>query len=287
LSQIAAQSQAHSVQPTAVVEFTGFRFNDLPPELRSKIWKSALPGSRVVKYNRLTRRPVATPILLVCRESREEALRHYKPLITGTGSITYIDPKIDILWINDFRFFADKLERGIDPAILAAIHHIAYPFKKLEDLIHWPNYIIRERDPIHPRAFTMHAARHFIEHIFDFTALKTLTLVDTVLRKDESKTRLQDFFTTPISHWPIRQNHEPFSQEDRLRLCLELYWTWGGELRWPEEVQKAWYDTMASMREMVDAVSNRQAFEVEIKGLIEPAGRVWLEDLFNMKLDPR
>jgi hypothetical protein len=45
----------------------------------------------------------------------------------------------------------------------------------------------------------MHAARHFIEHIFDFTAFKTLTLVDTVTRKDESKTRLQDFFTTPVS----------------------------------------------------------------------------------------
>jgi hypothetical protein len=56
---------------------TRTRFDDLPPELRQKIWSLILPGPRLVTVNHFSKAPLA---LHINRESRFIALKHYELL---------------------------------------------------------------------------------------------------------------------------------------------------------------------------------------------------------------
>ncbi|KUJ21114.1 uncharacterized protein LY89DRAFT_778733 [Mollisia scopiformis] len=267
----AIQGAAQEVAPeelSSSPEFTFTCFEKLAPELRCHIYKHALPGPRVVKYKTRGRRALLTPLLLVCHESREEVLRHYMS-ITEFGPKVYMNPEIDILFINTLRFFTDKILFGVDPILLNRLRRIAYPLKKLEDLIQWPNYIVRERDPSRPRFFTMHAASHFIEHLLDFKALNTLTLVDTVVEKDQVNSTFVDLFTKPISEWPIRVAGALYTEEERRALSTAAFLSWAGTSYFLEELQKASKDTKKALAEIL--LPTDHTFEVDIKGLIEPA----------------
>jgi len=101
-------------------------FPQLPTELRLKIWKTALPGSRVVRIdfdnninrnfnsgdnrhgychsNRITV-PIRNPVLLsVSCEARQVALEQYQPVFhahaTSKQETTYFDYENDVLYFN-------------------------------------------------------------------------------------------------------------------------------------------------------------------------------------------
>lgn len=98
-------------------------FDDLPRELRDKIWEHALPNGRIVKadvidglwkqtfdYDGGVDSPkyrCRIPNLLhVCRESREIALKHYQPLLTDPSGhpMFFFNPKVDTLSIGKNRY---------------------------------------------------------------------------------------------------------------------------------------------------------------------------------------
>jgi 2EXR family len=85
-------------------------FSKLPPELRRKIWRHALPGPRVVNFDFIyrPRQPMphfeanygAPTLLHVCHESREVALESYELLFQSKESsrpAIYFDLKRDTL----------------------------------------------------------------------------------------------------------------------------------------------------------------------------------------------
>ncbi|KAM5357450.1 hypothetical protein ACJZ2D_016250 [Fusarium nematophilum] len=97
----------------------GKSFMDLALELRLLIWEFALPDRRVLRVAELpTARGTYEPgpaffcsarppaLLHVCRESREVALTHFRPLFKKnieSGEITrpiYFRPKFDILYLD-------------------------------------------------------------------------------------------------------------------------------------------------------------------------------------------
>ncbi|KAE8451953.1 hypothetical protein EG329_002117 [Mollisiaceae sp. DMI_Dod_QoI] len=261
-------------------EFTAFL--DLPFELRAKIWKAALPGPRFITYKIPggKSRPLATPLLEVCHESREEVLRWYRPLISPTGIPQYIDPEMDILFVNDSYFFTEKRQHSMDDTILKMLQHIVYPLNMLEDLVQGPGYIIREPDRSYSSCYlAMRPAGYCIEHLVDFKGLKTLTLVDLMIMVEErSKFTLIDLSTTPISDWPTREHGRLFTKDEYEHLTTLAYKKWahgsGYMKTYLERLQEAWHDTMNALRELLVARPDGHAFLVEIKGLIEPSDPV-------------
>jgi len=86
-----------TIEPSELTEFT--IFNDLPPELRAKVWRFSLPPARKINvdikisrskkprsgghYIKSSDKNPAT--LYINQESRYETLRIYKPLFSLTG----------------------------------------------------------------------------------------------------------------------------------------------------------------------------------------------------------
>ena len=109
------------------------RFSGLPFELRIKIWQASLPGVRLVE-TRFVNMPchfpvpsLPTPLLHVSQEAREAALRRYRPLyrLSSTLPLIYIDPSIDILFINEHVQQLDAVLSEIDVDVLQHLCHIA------------------------------------------------------------------------------------------------------------------------------------------------------------------
>ncbi|KUJ23803.1 uncharacterized protein LY89DRAFT_776044 [Mollisia scopiformis] len=126
-------------------------FPKLPPELRLKIWKEAMPDSRVVPLwpkndlrtdlselakggeSQVPKMLVHCPppvILQVCRESRIEALKTFSWRPDTTSFISYhrADPAKDILYFvvaPDFREFGDFVHL-FTPGALGKIKHLAF-----------------------------------------------------------------------------------------------------------------------------------------------------------------
>lgn len=205
------------------------------------------------------------PLLIVCNESRHEVLRSYKTLFGPLDYKVYIDPQIDTLYVNELHFFTEKINNRVHPSILENLKHVVYPLNKLEDLIQWPNYIIRER--LGRRLFNMRCARHLIEHLLDFTGLELLTLVDSVVDDAEADFKLVELFTKPFHEWPVR-TRAAYTGEERRALSTPAYLGWKGTFYWPEELKKFYDDTNKAVWEMLEW--DEQEFKVEVKGLTEP-----------------
>ncbi|KAL2064889.1 hypothetical protein VTL71DRAFT_4029 [Oculimacula yallundae] len=94
------------------------KFSNLPLELRIMIWKLAgsegkVIGVRAVKFKgdlRLAGTEARCPLLLVCKESREEALRakdNFSISEIGAPKI-YANFGVDTIWIQGVECFSDK-----------------------------------------------------------------------------------------------------------------------------------------------------------------------------------
>jgi hypothetical protein len=95
---------------TSRIPRTFYKFQDLPTEIRNEIWQYCLPGPRVIEIRNNRDIPGATsicripPILHVCRESREMALKIYE-LSFG------MDNQPGQIWVNferDIVYFGAK-----------------------------------------------------------------------------------------------------------------------------------------------------------------------------------
>lgn len=121
-------SSSSSTCPAMGSSATAFTlFPELPIEIRLKIWRHALPGSRVIgtclerrysisdtwhlqqKYMSIRHRSLLsckTPVpLFVCQESRNEALRFYqlRHVLGFTQKPVYIDFSRDIIYLEDLQ----------------------------------------------------------------------------------------------------------------------------------------------------------------------------------------
>lgn len=108
-------------------------FSSLPLELRTKIWQSSLPGTRLVE-TRFLNMPchfptprLPTPLLHVSQEAREVALKRYRPLyrLSSPLPLIYIDPNVDILFVNEHIQRLDEVLSEMDVDVLHSLHHIA------------------------------------------------------------------------------------------------------------------------------------------------------------------
>ncbi|KAF4621873.1 hypothetical protein G7Y89_g14470 [Cudoniella acicularis] len=114
------------------------RFPQLPIELRLMIWKFSFPRSRLIEVyyeedtNSCTTTCPAPTALKICKESRQEALRHYK-LMFRTSIMPpriYFDPSVDEFYLGIGNFSAGSesvtsLFNSLDPNDLSQIRYLA------------------------------------------------------------------------------------------------------------------------------------------------------------------
>jgi 2EXR family len=68
-----------------------------------------------------------SPVLHVSQEAREVTLRHYKLLyrLSSPLPLIYIDPKVDVLFVNEHIQRLDEVLSELDPDVLHSLGHIA------------------------------------------------------------------------------------------------------------------------------------------------------------------
>lgn len=137
------QDDEHDESGDADEEEISFKlFPKLPPELRLKIWKAALPGPRVVRLSRFQRignlgggmevietdHDSLNPLYYACKDSHDTLIASYTPYFgDNAGQRIWFNNDIDTLYLSPRAIVNKaygKFKRGPDPSLLVDLSKI-------------------------------------------------------------------------------------------------------------------------------------------------------------------
>jgi len=230
------------------------RFSTLPFELRIKIWQASLPGTRVVE-TRFVNMPchfpvpsLPTPLLQVSQEAREVALRRYRPLyrLSSTLPLIYIDPNIDILFINEHVQQLDSVLSEIDVDVLQCLCHIALESMML---FVFPNI-----------------ASKFFPCLLRLGSLERVTIVvpPTDPTEEGSRAVLFELLKVPMKQWPdlVQRQDKHLYTRRGLKHCKDK-----GRLDDPDFLRARFKIIGYAVGERFSAHPDRKPPQVDLKGV--------------------
>ncbi|KAN0114819.1 hypothetical protein V8E51_004363 [Hyaloscypha variabilis] len=230
------------------------RFPDLPLELRTKIWHSALPGIRLVE-TRFVNRPchfpvptLPTPLLHVSQEAREVALKRYRPLyrLSSPLPLIYIDPNVDILFINEHVQQLDAVLSELDVDVLQCLRHIALESMML---FVFPNI-----------------ARKIFPCLLRLSCLQRVTIVlpPTNPEEESGHAVLFELFKIPITEWPdvVQRKDKNLYTRRGLKHCKDK-----SRLDEPEWLRTRFKTIIYAVEEQFRANPDRAPPQVDVKGV--------------------
>ncbi|KAF8863796.1 hypothetical protein BDZ45DRAFT_798025 [Acephala macrosclerotiorum] len=189
-------------QPPASLQFTDF-FN-LPFEMRLKIWNAGLPGPRSSTERSYIQRPMPTSLLHAYQESQEETLRCYRPLLNPRCITIYIDPDIDILYIND-NYFTKKIRYSFNKIILNTLQHIIFDLDLIDNVRMFNlQEELEDRKPFRDLTISGSSERstgRLCEELVDFQSIEETTIIEPRAVVTRRFFSLVNFFTKPVSEW--------------------------------------------------------------------------------------
>lgn len=229
-------------------------FQTLPLELRTKIWQSSLPTARLVEIRYLNmpchfpmpRLPTA--LLHVSQEAREVALKRYRPLyrMSSPLPLIYIDPNIDILFVNEHIQRLDEVLSELDDEVLRSLHEIA-----LESMMMFvfPN--------IAGKIFPCLLRLKGLERI-------TITLPPTEPDQEGGYALLFELLKTPIAEWPetVERRDDRLFTRRALEHCRDK-----GTLDDPRWLRTGFNNIKQAVEERFRANPDRKLPQVDLRGV--------------------
>jgi len=229
-------------------------FPSLPLELQTKIWESALPGIRLVEI-RFLNMPchfpaprLPTPLLHVSQDAREVALKRYRPLyrLSSPLPLIYIDPNVDILFINEHIQRLDEVLTSLDTEVLRSLRHIA-----LESMMMF--------------VFSNIVGR-FFPCLLRLSSLEklTITLPPTEPESEGGYVVLFEFFKVPIAKWPstVHSRDENLFTRKALEHCNDK-----GSLTDPRWIRTGFNNITQAVEGRFRSSPGRSLPQVDLKGV--------------------
>jgi hypothetical protein len=189
-----------------------------------------------------------TPLLHVSQEAREVTLRRYRPLyrLSSTLPLIYIDPSLDVLFINEHIQRLDEVLSELDSDVLNSLHHIA-----LESMMMFvfPNIVGR-----------------FLPCLLKLSSLEkvTVTLPPTEPEQEEGYAVLFDLLKIPMAEWPDsvqRQDVYLFTRRG-IESCKDK-----GSLGDPRWLRSGFYNIIQAFEERFRGNINRKVPQIDLKGV--------------------
>jgi hypothetical protein len=229
-------------------------FQSLPVELRAKIWEASLPGPRLVETRFLNMRchlptpRLPTPLLHISQEAREVALRSYRPLyrLSSPLPLIYIDPNVDILFVNEHIQRLDEVLSEMDPDILHSLRHIA-----LESMMMF--------------VFSTIVGR-FFPCLLRLSSLEiiTVTLPPTEPELEGGYAVLFDLLKVPMAEWPdlVQRRDDHLFTRRGLEHCIDR-----ATLDDPRWLRTGFNNITQAVEERFRANLGRRLPRVDLKGV--------------------
>jgi hypothetical protein len=189
-----------------------------------------------------------TPLLHVSQEAREIALKRYRPLyrLSSPLPLIYIDPDVDILFINEHIQRLDEVLSEFDVEILRSLHHIA-----LESMMMFvfPNIVGK----IFPCLLRLSS----LERI-------TITLPPTEPDQEGGYALFFELLKIPVTEWPdsVERRDERLFTRRALEHCRDK-----GTLDDPRWLRTGFNNIIQAVGDRFRANPSRTIPQVDLKGV--------------------
>ncbi|KAE9379321.1 hypothetical protein N431DRAFT_325607 [Stipitochalara longipes BDJ] len=229
-------------------------FPSLPLELRTKIWQFSLPGIRLVE-TRFINMPchfpmpkLPTPLLHVSQEAREVTLRRYMPLyrLSSPLPLIYINPNVDILFINEHVQQLDAVLSELDIDVLQCLRRIALESMML---FVFPNI-----------------AGKILPCLLRLSNLERVTIVlpPTNPEEESGHAVLFELLKAPMTRWPelVQRQDKHLYTRRGLKYCTDK-----GRLDDPGWLRTRFETIIHAVEERFRANPDRAPPEIDLKGV--------------------
>jgi hypothetical protein len=189
-----------------------------------------------------------TPLLHVCQDAREVALKRYRPLyrLSSPLPLVYIDPNLDILFVNEHIQRLDEVFSDLDTDVLRSLRHIA-----LESMMMF--------------VFSNIVGR-FFPCLLRLSSLEriTITLPPTEPESEGGYAVLFEFFKVPIAEWPntVHSGDEHLFTRKALEHCNDK-----GSLTDPRWIRTGFNNISQAVEERFRSSPGRRLPQIDLKGV--------------------
>jgi hypothetical protein len=189
-----------------------------------------------------------TPLLHVCQDAREVTLERYRPLyrLSSPLPLVYIDPNLDILFVNEHIQRLDEVFSDLDTDVLRSLRHIA-----LESMMMF--------------VFSNIVGR-FLPCLLRLSSLEriTITLPPTEPESEGGYAVLFEFFKVPIAEWPdtVHSRDEHLFTRKALEHCNDK-----GSLTDPRWIRTGFNNISQAVEERFRSSPGQRLPQVDLKGV--------------------